>query len=87
VAASVTSNPGQTEFTPRRRLLDEDGVPEVELRSYAAGWLKGLLVHMLRVRCVDQRMLKLQRAGRVGFVGTALGLEAALIGAAAALQP
>lgn len=42
---------------------------------------------MLRVRCVDQRMLKLQRAGRIGFVGTALGLEASLVGAAVALRP
>jgi TPP-dependent pyruvate/acetoin dehydrogenase alpha subunit len=41
-----------------------------------------LLRHMLRVRCVDERMLKLQRAGRIGFVGTAKGLEAALIGSA-----
>jgi len=46
-----------------------------------------LLRHMLRVRCVDERMLKLQRAGRVGFVGTARGIEAALIGSAAALRP
>jgi TPP-dependent pyruvate/acetoin dehydrogenase alpha subunit len=42
---------------------------------------------MLRIRCVDQRMLKLQRAGRIGFVGTALGLEAALVGSATALEP
>src|SRR6187455_1375617 len=42
--------------------------------------------HMLRIRCLDERMLKLQRAGRVGFVGTAKGLEAALIGSAYALR-
>ena len=48
---------------------------------------RSLLVDMLRVRCVDQRMLKLQRAGRIGFVGTALGLEAALVGAGRALEP
>lgn len=72
---------------PRRRLIGEDGVPEVELRNYADGWLTDLLVHMLRVRCVDQRMLKLQRAGRIGFVGSMLGQEAAMIGTAAALEP
>jgi len=49
--------------------------------------LRELLTHMLRIRCVDQRMLKLQRAGRIGFVGTALGLEAALVGSATALEP
>src|SRR5437762_6463146 len=47
--------------------------------------LRALLRHMLRVRCVDERMLKLQRAGRVGFVGTARGLEAAIVGSAFAL--
>jgi TPP-dependent pyruvate/acetoin dehydrogenase alpha subunit len=62
-------------------------VPEVELRNYADGWLVDLLVHMLRVRCVDQRMLKLQRAGRIGFVGSMLGQEASMIGTAAALEP
>jgi len=45
-----------------------------------------LFVHMLRIRCLDERMLKLQRAGRIGFVGTARGLEASLVGPAAALQ-
>lgn len=49
--------------------------------------LKELFQHMLRVRVLDERMLKLQRAGRVGFVGTAKGLEAALIGSASALRP
>jgi pyruvate dehydrogenase E1 component alpha subunit len=44
-------------------------------------------VHMLRVRCIDQRMLKLQRAGRIGFVGSMLGQEAAMVGTAAALEP
>ncbi|MBK7641778.1 MAG: hypothetical protein IPJ19_01800 [Planctomycetes bacterium] len=45
-----------------------------------------LFVHMLRIRCLDERMLKLQRAGRIGFVGTAKGLEAALVGPACALS-
>jgi pyruvate dehydrogenase E1 component alpha subunit len=48
--------------------------------------VKELYVHMLRVRVLDERMLKLQRAGRVGFVGTAIGQEAAMIGPAAALE-
>jgi TPP-dependent pyruvate/acetoin dehydrogenase alpha subunit len=50
-------------------------------------FLRELFVHMLRIRCLDQRMLKLQRAGRIGFVGTATGLEAAIIGSASALEP
>ncbi len=70
-----------------QRILAEDGAllrsaPELERE-----FLRELFVHMLRVRCLDQRMLKLQRAGRIGFVGTATGLEAAIIGSAAALEP
>lgn len=76
-----------TAAIPRRRLIDDEGVPEGKLRNYADGWLKSLLMHMLRVRCVDQRMLKLQRSGRIGFVGSMLGQEAAMIGTAAALEP
>ena len=59
--------------------------------SSAAGALpparqRELFVHMLRIRCLDERMLKLQRAGRIGFVGTARGLEASLVGPACALS-
>jgi pyruvate dehydrogenase E1 component alpha subunit len=39
---------------------------------------------MLTTRLLDDRMLKLQRQGRVAFVGTATGLEAAIHGSAAA---
>jgi pyruvate dehydrogenase E1 component alpha subunit len=41
---------------------------------------------MLRLRILDQRMLTLQRQGRVGFYGTATGEEAAIIGSAFALS-
>jgi pyruvate dehydrogenase E1 component subunit alpha len=41
---------------------------------------------ILRLRLLDQRMLMLQRQGRVGFYGTATGEEAAVIGSAFALQ-
>lgn len=47
--------------------------------------LRELYVHMARVRVVDERMLKLQRAGRIGFVGSTFGQEASMIGPAAAL--
>lgn len=49
--------------------------------------LIALLRHMLSVRCTDERMLKLQRSGRIGFVGTAKGIEGAIIGSAFALRP
>ncbi len=71
----------------RSRLLGEDGRPLKGLPKYEDGWLRAIMVHLLRVRCMDERMLKLQRAGRVGFVGSMLGMEAAMIGTAAALAP
>ena len=67
------------------QVLSPDGSVVGELPQLADDVLVGLFVHMMRVRCVDERMLKLQRAGRVGFVGSAKGLEAAMIGSAAAL--
>jgi pyruvate dehydrogenase E1 component alpha subunit/2-oxoisovalerate dehydrogenase E1 component alpha subunit len=42
---------------------------------------------MLRLRLLDQRMLNLQRQGRIGFYGQCTGQEAAIIGSAAALEP
>ncbi|HET6267159.1 MAG TPA: thiamine pyrophosphate-dependent enzyme, partial [Acidobacteriota bacterium] len=42
---------------------------------------------MLRIRLLDQRMLMLQRQGRIGFYGTATGEEAAIVGSAYALRP
>lgn len=73
-------------MTVLAQVIDPKGVVVGSLPSLDDARLVELLTHMLRVRCVDQRMLKLQRAGRVGFVGTARGLEAAMIGSAAALH-
>jgi TPP-dependent pyruvate/acetoin dehydrogenase alpha subunit len=56
-------------------------------RSSKAEEGKALLRHMLGIRVLDERMLKLQRAGRVGFAGSATGLEASIIGSAWALRP
>lgn len=42
---------------------------------------------MLTIRVVDARMMALQRQGRIGFYGEALGQEAAVIGSAAAVKP
>lgn len=67
------------------RFLAEDGALVGELPRYDDAWLRQLFEHLLRVRCVDQRMLKLQRAGRIGFAGSMLGQEASMIGSAAAL--
>jgi pyruvate dehydrogenase E1 component alpha subunit len=71
--------------TSALQVLSPDGSVVGALPELSDEQLTGFLVHMLRVRCVDERMLKLQRAGRVGFVGSAKGLEAAMIGSAASL--
>ena len=42
---------------------------------------------MLRIRILDERMMTLQRQGRVGFYGACTGQEAAAIGSAYALRP
>ena len=71
----------------RLRVLAPDGSLVGEPPPLNDVELRELYVHMLRVRTVEERMLKLQRAGRVGFVGTSFGQEAATIGSAAALAP
>ncbi|MFT4542144.1 MAG: pyruvate dehydrogenase E1 component alpha subunit [Planctomycetota bacterium] len=68
------------------QIIDEAGALVASAPNMPRELMRELFVSMLRVRCVDQRMLKLQRAGRVGFVGTARGLEAAMIGSAATLE-
>ncbi len=42
---------------------------------------------MLTIRIMDERLLAMQRQGRIGFYGEARGQEAAVIGPAAALGP
>ncbi len=42
---------------------------------------------MLTIRTIDDRMLKLQRQGRIAFYGAATGQEAAVVGSALALRP
>src|SRR3954470_6403240 len=41
---------------------------------------------MVRIRVLDERMMTLQRQGRVGFYGACTGQEAACIGSAYALE-
>jgi hypothetical protein len=42
---------------------------------------------MVRIRILDERMMTLQRQGRIGFYGACTGQEAACIGSAYALRP
>ncbi len=69
-----------------RRVLAEDGsglLPGDHAPLPAREELAEIYRAMLTTRLLDDRMLKLQRQGRVAFVGTATGLEAAIHGSAA----
>ena len=70
-----------------RRVLDDEGrlvgtapeVPDADLRAMHR--------HMLMMRTMDQRMLSLQRQGRIGFYGLTTGQEASVTGSAYPLLP
>ena len=70
------------------RVLDDDGRvihPERE-PAISGPELRHMLETMLLVRFCDERLLKLQRQGRIGFYLTATGEEATHVGPAWALR-
>jgi pyruvate dehydrogenase E1 component alpha subunit/2-oxoisovalerate dehydrogenase E1 component alpha subunit len=71
------------------QLLREDGTPtdEAALATLDRGLALRLFEGMVRIRVTDARMMALQRQGRIGFYGEAVGQEAAVVGAAAASRP
>jgi pyruvate dehydrogenase E1 component alpha subunit/2-oxoisovalerate dehydrogenase E1 component alpha subunit len=72
---------------PLLQCLTEDGRVVGGLPDVPTDDLRALFRHMLKMRVLDQRMLSLQRQGRIGFYGTATGQEAAVTGSAYALRP
>ncbi|HET9989000.1 MAG TPA: thiamine pyrophosphate-dependent enzyme, partial [Kofleriaceae bacterium] len=74
------------------QLLNEDGTPpdstaEAALAQFDKALARQLFEGMLRIRVTDARMMALQRQGRIGFYGEAMGQEAAVVGSAAATKP
>jgi len=74
------------------QLLTEDGSPadanaEASLARFDKALARQLFEGMLRIRVTDARMMALQRQGRIGFYGEAMGQEAAVVGSAAATKP
>ncbi|MBS1123358.1 MAG: Branched-chain alpha-keto acid dehydrogenase, component, alpha subunit protein [Deltaproteobacteria bacterium] len=71
------------------QLLREDGTPtdEAALITLDRSFAQKLFEGMLRIRVTDARMMALQRQGRIGFYGEAVGQEAAIVGSAAASEP
>ncbi len=68
------------------QILDPDGHAVGPLPDVSADDLRRLHRHMVRMRLIDQRMLSLQRQGRIGFYGMVTGQEAAVTGSAFALR-
>lgn len=71
------------------QLLREDGtaVDPAALASLDRALARELFAGMVRIRVTDARMMALQRQGRIGFYGEAMGQEAAVVGSAAATRP
>ncbi len=68
------------------QLVDETGAEVAEIPELPDGLAVRLLEAMLFQRALDQRMLNLQRQGRIGFYGTAKGQEGAVLGSGAAFE-
>jgi pyruvate dehydrogenase E1 component alpha subunit/2-oxoisovalerate dehydrogenase E1 component alpha subunit len=71
------------------QLIREDGTPvdAAALAGLDRELARRLFAGMVQIRVTDARMMALQRQGRIGFYGEALGQEAAIVGAAAASEP
>jgi len=67
---------------PLIQVLDPEGQAVAPAPEILPDDLRRLFRHMLELRLLDQRMLSLQRQGRIGFYGTATGQEAAITGSA-----
>jgi pyruvate dehydrogenase E1 component alpha subunit len=68
------------------RFVDPEGVEVAPVPELPEGLAVRLLEAMLFQRALDQRMLNLQRQGRIGFYGTAKGQEGATLGTGAAFE-
>ena len=69
------------------RVLGEDGHLVAADRSFDNELVLRMYREMKRIRLLDQRMVMLQRQGRVGFYGACTGQEAAVVGAGLAAAP
>src|SRR5258706_3327175 len=68
-------------------VLDDEGHAGGPGASVDDELLLRMYREMKRVRLLDERMVMLQRQGRVGFYGACTGQEAAVVGAALAAAP
>jgi pyruvate dehydrogenase E1 component alpha subunit len=69
------------------RILSPEGQALSSIPELKPAELEALYRHMRKLRAFDQRMMNLQRQGRIGFYGPASGQEAATVGSAYAMEP
>jgi pyruvate dehydrogenase E1 component alpha subunit len=70
------------------RILDEDGrADEAGAAGFDEAQCRRLYEAMLSIRVMDARLMALQRQGRTGFYGEAVGQEAAIVGSALVSEP
>jgi pyruvate dehydrogenase E1 component alpha subunit len=70
------------------QILNEDGIADpARVPALAPAELRRMYAGMLQSRLLDQRLLPLQRQGRIGFYIGATGQEAGIIGGAQAIGP
>lgn len=69
------------------RVLDEQGRLITRPPNLSTQKLIELYGMMVRLRLLDERMMNLQRQGRIGFYGACTGQEGAVVGSGSALAP
>jgi len=80
------AEPGDGEPFPLQRVLDDDGRADPRLVTLADERLVELYRWMVLNRQLDERMVAMQRQGRIGFYIGSIGEEAAVFGTAAAME-
>jgi pyruvate dehydrogenase E1 component alpha subunit/2-oxoisovalerate dehydrogenase E1 component alpha subunit len=69
------------------RVLDPEGRVVGPMPAIPAETLRTAYENMVQIRLLDERMMILQRQGRIGFYGACTGQEAPPIGTTLALEP
>ena len=82
ISAAYVRGSGAGQF----QVLDEEGALLGSAPELAAEDLRSMFEWMFRVRAFDERLVNLQRQGRVGFFVPSTGEEASMIGTAWALR-
>ncbi len=86
-AAGSSASPTHTSDPDVVRVLREDGSLDPAFDPHIAPEeVVAIYKHLVLVRTLDERLVTLQRQGRIGFHIGSLGEEAAIVGSAAALR-